>query len=151
MSGVRKEFRKQKCCETVKTSRDSSEDEEARSRDDDLERSRNGERSLVHEKSQNHNEMTERSGSGNAAEVWKLVKDICRCGKKNLLANKVSCKGKAENLEVTEIQKKRRGSRVSLGKRAKKQHTKNRYMDRATSTLTLRWTRAPRQIEMITD
>ena len=31
---------------------------------------------LVNE-SQNHNEMTERSGNG--AEVWKLVKDISRC------------------------------------------------------------------------
>ena len=45
----------------------------------------------------NHNEMTEKAGSGNGAEVSKLVKDICRWERKNLLANKVvvkaSCRG----------------------------------------------------------
>ena len=38
-AGVQKEFRNQKCRKTDKTSRASSEDEEARARDDDLERS----------------------------------------------------------------------------------------------------------------
>ena len=77
MSGVQKEFRKQNCCETVKTSRDSSEGVLAMMIWSEVEME-NGHwcMRLVNE-SQNHNEMTERSGDG--AEVWKLVKDISRC------------------------------------------------------------------------
>ena len=47
----------------------------------------------MHEKSQNHNEMTERSGSGNGAEVWKLVKDISRC----LVCNRGYGEGRAHD------------------------------------------------------
>ena len=42
-------------------------------------------------KSRKHNETTERAGSGNGAEAWKLVKDI---SKKNLLPNTVVAKVK---------------------------------------------------------
>ena len=103
---------------------------------------------LVNE-SQNHNEMTERAGNG--AEVWKLVKDICRRGKKNLPANKASYEGKPHGESRGNGNSGETRFMSVTWKTSEKQHTKNRDVDRAASTSKLRWVRAPRQIEMITE